>query len=283
MIAAYMNCPHCHATNRTGAHFCRRCGILLGSHCPRCRQERPADADFCDNCGLPLSPRASFGWDRFGWAVADESEKRAALRPVEAASNLLRQYIPQEVRSKLDAAQASGGMVGERRIVTMLFCDVKGSTAMAGQLDPEEWAEMMKGTVQHLVTRIPLRGHGGPAPGGRHPGLLRGADRARGRRGTRGARRPGHRRGDPRLPDARGARARPVARCAGRGERRYAWRILAALAEIERESADASSAQTLLRQAREIIDQIADRAGRPELRETFLDSPAVRAVLARSA
>ena len=44
--------------------------------------------------------------------------------------------------------------MGERRIVTILFCDVKGSTAMAGRLDPEEWAEVMKGTVEHLVTPV---------------------------------------------------------------------------------------------------------------------------------
>src|SRR5262245_51251643 len=120
-----MDCLHCHATNRTGAHFCRRCGTLLGGHCPRCRQERSADADFCDNCGLPLSPQALFGSDRFGSTIPDESEEGAMRRPVEAASNL-RQYIAQEVRPELDAAQASGGMVGERRIVTILFCDVKG-------------------------------------------------------------------------------------------------------------------------------------------------------------
>jgi len=45
-------------------------------------------------------------------------------------------------------------MAGERRIVTMLFCDIKGSTAMAGRLDPEEWADVMKGTVEHLVTPV---------------------------------------------------------------------------------------------------------------------------------
>ena len=74
--------------------------------------------------------------------------------------------------------------------------------------------------------------------------------------------------------------ARAVARATG--ERRYAWRILASLAEIEGERADASRAQTLLRQAHDIIDHIARHAGRPDLRETFLDSPAARAVLARS-
>ena len=53
----------------------------------------------------------------------------------------LRQYITEEMRGKLEAARDSGDMVGERRVVTMMFCDVKGSTAAAEQLDPEEWSE----------------------------------------------------------------------------------------------------------------------------------------------
>ena len=45
-------------------------------------------------------------------------------------------------------------MEGERRVVTMLFCDVKGSTAMAERLDPEEWAEIMNGAFEHLIAPI---------------------------------------------------------------------------------------------------------------------------------
>ncbi|MEO6457830.1 MAG: adenylate/guanylate cyclase domain-containing protein [Chloroflexia bacterium] len=45
-------------------------------------------------------------------------------------------------------------MAGERRIVTILFCDVKGSTAMAEQLDPEEWAEIMNGVFQYLIEPV---------------------------------------------------------------------------------------------------------------------------------
>ena len=43
------------------------------------------------------------------------------------------------------------GMQGERRIVTVLFCDVVGSTAMAEQLDPEEWAEIMNEAFEYLT------------------------------------------------------------------------------------------------------------------------------------
>jgi class 3 adenylate cyclase/tetratricopeptide (TPR) repeat protein len=45
-------------------------------------------------------------------------------------------------------------MEGERRVVTMLFCDLKGSTAAARQLDPEEWTEIMNGAFEHMITPI---------------------------------------------------------------------------------------------------------------------------------
>jgi len=55
---------------------------------------------------------------------------------------------------KLQAAQEIGGMVGERRVVTMLFCDLQGSTAAAEQLDPEEWTEIMNGAFTHMIQPV---------------------------------------------------------------------------------------------------------------------------------
>jgi len=55
---------------------------------------------------------------------------------------------------KLEAARDTGGMVGERRVVTMLFCDVKGSTAAAEQLDPEDWSEIMNGAFAQMIKPI---------------------------------------------------------------------------------------------------------------------------------
>jgi class 3 adenylate cyclase len=45
-------------------------------------------------------------------------------------------------------------MEGERRVVTMLFCDVKGSTAAAADLDPEEWAEIINGAFEQMIRPI---------------------------------------------------------------------------------------------------------------------------------
>jgi class 3 adenylate cyclase len=54
---------------------------------------------------------------------------------------------------KLQAARAKGGMIGERRVVTMLFCDLKGSTAAAEGLDPEDWTEIMNGAFAQMIKR----------------------------------------------------------------------------------------------------------------------------------
>jgi class 3 adenylate cyclase len=45
-------------------------------------------------------------------------------------------------------------MLGERRIVTILFCDVKGSTAAAEGFDPEEWADIMNAAFQYLIAPV---------------------------------------------------------------------------------------------------------------------------------
>jgi class 3 adenylate cyclase len=53
-----------------------------------------------------------------------------------------------------EATKANPGMQGERRIITALFCDVVGSTAIAEKLDPEDWAELMSGAFHHLTAPI---------------------------------------------------------------------------------------------------------------------------------
>jgi class 3 adenylate cyclase len=62
--------------------------------------------------------------------------------------------MPEDLANKLQAAKASQRMRGERRVITMLFCDVTGSTSMAEQLDPEEWAEIMNEAFDYLIRPI---------------------------------------------------------------------------------------------------------------------------------
>jgi class 3 adenylate cyclase/tetratricopeptide (TPR) repeat protein len=98
--------------------------------CPACSTENPDEARFCLHCGARLDARGE-GTD-------------ARLEP----------YLPKDLLAKLEAARAGRAMEGERRIVTMLFCDVKGSTAMAETLDPEVWAEIMNGAFERLIAPV---------------------------------------------------------------------------------------------------------------------------------
>ncbi len=61
---------------------------------------------------------------------------------------------PRGAATRPEAAQAGHAAQGERRIVTVLFCDVAGSTAMAERLDPEEWTEVMNEAFELLIAPI---------------------------------------------------------------------------------------------------------------------------------
>ena len=99
--------------------------------CPACGATNVDAARFCSACGVRLER------DRSGARVP-------ALDP----------YLPRDLLSKLEAAREGRAMEGERRVVTMLFCDVKGSTAMAETMDPEDWAEIMNGAFERLIAPV---------------------------------------------------------------------------------------------------------------------------------
>ena len=128
-----MNCPNCQTDNPESARFCSSCGHSLTLNCPNCSTENSLNANFCINCGQPILAQEQDGVD---------------------SQDKLLQYIPKELLSKLEAARSGHAMSGERRVVTILFCDVKGSTAAAEQMDPEDWAEIMNGAFEHLIAPV---------------------------------------------------------------------------------------------------------------------------------
>jgi len=87
-------------------------------HCPSCGHDNREEARFCDGCGQPVS----------GWTTAS---------PVRD----LRAYTPRHLAEKILTARSA--LEGERKPVTVLFADVKGSMELAEQVDPEEWHGIM--------------------------------------------------------------------------------------------------------------------------------------------
>ncbi len=75
-----------------------------------------------------------------------------ATEPAFAAESALRRLAPKGYAERLLATR--GQVSKERRIVTMLFSDVKGSTSMAEQLDPEDWTQIMEGAFEVLIEPI---------------------------------------------------------------------------------------------------------------------------------
>src|SRR5262249_31682488 len=100
-----MHCTACGTKNPEGAKFCIECGGSFQHCCPSCGVGNPPQAKFCAECGTTLQPLAP------------------SLRTL---------------GSRCDARSA------ERRQLTVMFCDLVDSTALAEQLDPEEWRAVVR-------------------------------------------------------------------------------------------------------------------------------------------
>jgi class 3 adenylate cyclase/tetratricopeptide (TPR) repeat protein len=134
-----MTCQNCGHENESDARFCSRCGHALSPPCPACGTLAEPGDRFCRNCGTALTESA----------VRPETEPS---RP--APADDLSRYLPEELLAKMRSAREGHAMEGERRTVTMLFADVEGSTSSAEQLDPEDWAEIMNGAFERLISPI---------------------------------------------------------------------------------------------------------------------------------
>ena len=99
-----MRCSNCGSENPAGSRFCNQCGTPLGKSCPKCSAENARDARFCSQCGVSLDLLSECG---------AESQPRER------------------------------NLAGERRHLTVLFCDLVNSTSIATQLDPEDWREVV--------------------------------------------------------------------------------------------------------------------------------------------
>jgi class 3 adenylate cyclase len=152
-----MKCWNCGFENPQGAKFCSNCGQPQQRACPNCNTVNPAGAKFCNNCGFNL--QAASAPVPGGQALPKEGVSGAAPAKLQSPistprESLVEKYMTKQVAAKLDAARTSKAVEGERRIVTILFCDVKGSTSMAEQLDPEEWAEIMNNAFEYLIKPV---------------------------------------------------------------------------------------------------------------------------------
>jgi class 3 adenylate cyclase/tetratricopeptide (TPR) repeat protein len=123
-----VRCADCGKDNRDDARFCRGCGHALPRPCPACGAALPDDAAFCDRCGA-----------------------RAAAQPA-PPTPAPASYTPAHLAARIRAGGAA--LEGERKLVTVLFADVVGSTAIAERIDPEEMRTLMDRCFGHMLDEV---------------------------------------------------------------------------------------------------------------------------------
>ena len=125
-----MRCSKCGSENPPGTRFCAECGNSFPAKCPKCGAEYSPPAKFCRDCGAPLDAKARAG-------------KPAASEP---APPVPEQHDP-------------SASEGERKTVTALFADIKGSMEMIEHLDPEEARAIVDPALQLMIEAV--RRYGG--------------------------------------------------------------------------------------------------------------------------
>ncbi len=121
-----MRCESCGSENPEGLKFCNECGTLFKARCGSCGFENQPRAKFCGDCGQPLSPPPA----------VSQSVPQVASSP--APLTYTPPHLAERILAEQVALEARGATDGERKTITALFADLKGSTALIEGLDPED-------------------------------------------------------------------------------------------------------------------------------------------------
>jgi class 3 adenylate cyclase/tetratricopeptide (TPR) repeat protein len=114
-----MECPECQFDNPSGMKFCGQCGARLVRACSQCGTESPLGFKFCGECGSPLGA----------------SKAKGPTPVAESHPPPVQSYTPPHLAAQV--LQSRSALEGERKQVTVLFCDLVGSTSLAERLGPE--------------------------------------------------------------------------------------------------------------------------------------------------
>jgi class 3 adenylate cyclase/tetratricopeptide (TPR) repeat protein len=125
-----MKCPKCQHFNDSAAKFCAECATPLARTCVHCGHQLPPTAKFCSECaqptGVPLSTKPPFG--------APET------------------YTPKHLARRILSSKTA--LEGERKQVTVLFADLKGSMELLAERDPEEAHKLLEPVLQHMMEAV---------------------------------------------------------------------------------------------------------------------------------
>jgi class 3 adenylate cyclase/ribosomal protein L40E len=129
-----MKCAKCGHDNRTGAKFCEECGTHLSAVCTNCGAQLSPTAKFCSECGHPIGQTVASGPDSTPRFAAPEA------------------YTPRHLAEKILSSKAA--LEGERKQVTALFADLKGSMELFADRDPEEARRLLDPVIEQMMEAV---------------------------------------------------------------------------------------------------------------------------------
>ena len=132
-----MKCPKCQAENPETAKFCRKCGAKFVQVCPNCGYELLPGDNFCAECGHSL---------------ALHLEPIPQALSFEEKLDKIQSYLPEGLTEKVLAQREK--IEGERKQVTVMFCDIVGFTSLSDRLGPEEVYSIMDEVFEILIHRV---------------------------------------------------------------------------------------------------------------------------------
>jgi class 3 adenylate cyclase/tetratricopeptide (TPR) repeat protein len=129
-------CPECGHENASAQKFCGECGARLASRCQTCGAVSPLGQKFCGECGSAIAP---------GAAPADAV-------PTAARFGSPHTYTPRHLAERILTSKAA--VEGERKQVTVLFADMKGSTELLADRDPEEARKILDPVLERMMEAV---------------------------------------------------------------------------------------------------------------------------------
>src|SRR5262247_247024 len=124
-----MTCPRCQHENPADTSFCGQCGARLAAACSACGAGNSPTNRFCGKCGTPLT----------------QEEPRHRFTSPEA-------YTPKHLAEKIVTSKSA--LEGERKQVTVLFADLKGSMELLADRDPEEARAILDPVLERMMATV---------------------------------------------------------------------------------------------------------------------------------
>lgn len=132
-----MKCQDCGFENAYNAKFCNECGTSLETPCPNCKTQNPFGSKYCLDCGQALT--------------TSDSIKLLNLSFDEKISRI-QKYLPPGLTEKILSQREK--IEGEKKYITVMFCDMEGYTSLAERLGPEGTYTLMDQVYEILIHKV---------------------------------------------------------------------------------------------------------------------------------